>query len=711
MRKIAIALALIVGLVNWAAAQAPPAVPALPDSQRLTTYSISATTCACSVGFALYGSGTDVDEWIQVYISGTAYLSTDPTHGWSLSSATGSLGSIPRPITNAVLTFNAVQTGTVQIVGAERPRRLTQFSENRGVAARDLNQAVTDQTAISREFWDKLNRAIVGQPGDVFPPLPLLATRAGKYLCFDSGGLPITCQSATSGSITLPGSSVNGDSVCFAGTTGTSFSDCGWKITGTPTIGQVPEGNAAGTAVWTIEPVNPVALGADPTGASDSSAAFLAAIAASNHIRFPPGLFRFNQQITINLSPGQSMTIDGSGQEVTQLFWPGATNGIVVNYSGPLSSFHFRDLEMATGGVGTNVGLTLAQTFANSGTAGHNSDIMRVTFRGLDGYQVTDYWSIAIQDSNVNNVFTQGLAIFGANPGAGTGIRWDGLPSSMTYATGLWVTHGTFSGLLDAVVLGSYWQGFIMDTSQILGSGTGVGAGIFVPSAQTGNNGYLSVSNTSFGVLQFNISVQTPIDATLVNNNYFVMGDSSQGVYLPDHCFYSVANNIFIYPGVVTATGVTIGVSNLGICNAVSDSGSVTGNTFFRVNIPVALLNGSTGVVVSNNTFNQAVTPISSASVATNNIIVNNVGYNPVGVTNTTTVGASPATICAGPTPETHYYSQSATNTATVKLVNTGGPVVGTMASGVTVVADLGSNECVFVTWVTTAPTYAKSVH
>src|SRR5262252_7819674 len=128
-------------LAGPAIAQAPPPVPALPDSPRMISYSLSGSNCACSLGFALYGDGTDVDNWIDVILNGTSVQSTDPAHGWSLSSATGALGSIPRPITNAVLTFAAPQTGTVTIIGARRPRRLTQFQEGRGVTARDLNQA------------------------------------------------------------------------------------------------------------------------------------------------------------------------------------------------------------------------------------------------------------------------------------------------------------------------------------------------------------------------------------------------------------------------------------------------------------------------------------------------------------------------------------------------------------------------------------------
>jgi hypothetical protein len=206
------ALLMLSAVPSWAQ---PAPVPALPDSARLTTYSISASQCGCAVNFALFGSGTDVDQLIQVFVNGTAYLSTDTTFGWSLSSATGSLGSIPRPITNAVLTFNAVQTGTVQIVGAERPRRLSQFSENRGTTARDLNQALTDQVAVSRETWDKLNRAIVGQPGEVLTPLPSATARANLLLGFGNTGQPVAV--AVSNTLTTNGLNIWTGLQTFAG--------------------------------------------------------------------------------------------------------------------------------------------------------------------------------------------------------------------------------------------------------------------------------------------------------------------------------------------------------------------------------------------------------------------------------------------------------------------------------------------------------------
>lgn len=210
MRRLIHTAALLTALLApWAAlAQAPPAVPALPDSERRTSYSLTASTCACNVNFALYSTGNDVDSWITVWVNGVRKLSTDPTFGWSLSSVTGSLSTIPRPITDAVLTFNVAQTGTVQIVGADRPRQLTQFTEGRGVAARDLNQRFTEDRAIEREVWDRTNdltgRGLFFAPGNTTGPMPLPTVCANAFLAFDGTGLNPLCTTSGISGIAVP---------------------------------------------------------------------------------------------------------------------------------------------------------------------------------------------------------------------------------------------------------------------------------------------------------------------------------------------------------------------------------------------------------------------------------------------------------------------------------------------------------------------------
>jgi hypothetical protein len=234
LRSFLAAAALAFGLLapTFAAfGQAPPAVPALPDSERRTAFSLTASTCACSINFQIYGDGTDYAAWVEVYLNGVLVNFNDATFGWTITSPTGPLATIPRPVTDAVLTFTNAQTGTVQIVGARRPRRSILFSENRGVPARDLNQAMNDLMAVMRENWDKTNdvtgRALLSQPGNTVGLLPLPAACQGKYLGFDATGLIPTCTTAGpgTGNVVGPGSSVNGHFAIFSGTTGALLAD------------------------------------------------------------------------------------------------------------------------------------------------------------------------------------------------------------------------------------------------------------------------------------------------------------------------------------------------------------------------------------------------------------------------------------------------------------------------------------------------------
>ena len=218
IRRAILALALIAGLAP-AIAQVPPPVPALPDTERRTTYSLTASVCNCTVNFALYGDSTDYANWLEVFVNGALL----PQAGnWTITSPTGTLSTIPRPVTDAVLNFTAAQTGTVQIVGARRPRRTSQFSENRGVAARDLNQALTDIIAQNRETWDKINdvtgRAVLAAPGETLALLPKAASRANQGACFDSNVNLTSC-------VGIPSSSISaGTGIALTGTSPTVIS-------------------------------------------------------------------------------------------------------------------------------------------------------------------------------------------------------------------------------------------------------------------------------------------------------------------------------------------------------------------------------------------------------------------------------------------------------------------------------------------------------
>jgi hypothetical protein len=288
----------------------PAPVPALPDTERRTSYSITASTCSCSINFALFGDGTDFSNWLEVFLNGTRVNFNDANFGWAITSPSGSLANLARPITDAVLTFTVPQTGTVQIVGARRPRRTSQFQENQGVPTRNFNVVLSDLTAQNRETWDKLNdvtgRAVLAPAGETLAILQSAATRANQGACFDSGGNLASCTS-------VPGSTfIAGSGIKFTGSNPTTISfDSSVLATILNAFCTLTPGTCAsiydyGNAVW---------WGADPTGVADSATAINAALAATNTVVAPPGTFRIAS--AIKMQPNTRFTC-AAGATITQ---------------------------------------------------------------------------------------------------------------------------------------------------------------------------------------------------------------------------------------------------------------------------------------------------------------------------------------------------------------------------------------------------------
>lgn len=293
-RRAILAFALIVGMAP-AIAQVPPPVPALPDAERRVSYSITGSTCACSLGanLALYGDSTDFQNWVEVWLNGVQVQYNDPVFGWTITSqSTTPLANLARPITDGVLTFTNAQTGTVQIVGAERPRRTSTFSENQPVPARNINLALNYIIASLREVWDKINdvtgRGIFGVPGEDIQSLQPAATRANGIMCWDATGLiPLVCVTPPTGSLSA------GTGIQF---TGSNPSSINLKPAQPSTIGGVesitcPAGQAVGVIPTTSVAPTCVANGSITIGSQVNGAGTTYASAQCNTVvgRFNSG--------------------------------------------------------------------------------------------------------------------------------------------------------------------------------------------------------------------------------------------------------------------------------------------------------------------------------------------------------------------------------------------------------------------------------------
>lgn len=186
------------------------ATPALPDTERRTTYSISAQVGPFDVGFHIYGDATDYQDWVEVWLNDVKLVGGVD---WVLGLASGTIATAPRPLQNARITLTSARTGTLQIVGARRPRRLIQFTENQGVTARDFNVALTDVVAENREDWDHWKRTFQFPPGSSIAVFPPASSRANTVLGFDANGTPAMFQLPIGGGVSLlwSTSTVDGD--------------------------------------------------------------------------------------------------------------------------------------------------------------------------------------------------------------------------------------------------------------------------------------------------------------------------------------------------------------------------------------------------------------------------------------------------------------------------------------------------------------------
>jgi len=365
-------------------------------------------------------------------------------------------------------------------------------------------------------------------------------------------------------------------------------------------------------------------------GVTDNTAAFNAAVAAlpgtNGCIEFPAGKFRFNSAISYTLPNSlASIAIKGQGADNTILFWPNASGGLTINYTNALNTAHIWDLSLTTGQAGGGTGLAFTSTAHTQGI----SDIYRVTLRGDDGINVTDYWNIGVFSHYVSNLNVEGLAVFGQGAtGAGTlhglGMQIEGAPAVPDYAVQVNVAKSVFEFLGTGILYGSYLQGLTVDQSNF----SLVGNGIQSNSSETGVLAGLAVTNSQFGLFNnsgVGILTLTTIINTQITNNFFDLnasGTNSVAIWLSSFNHFNIIGNSI---GAVATTngldGILLGTATNG------GSGVISGNDIFLFQTGINLGASATGVLVSGNTLEGNTTAIANAG--TGNTIAGNPGFNP----------------------------------------------------------------------------------
>jgi hypothetical protein len=443
--------------------------------------------------------------------------------------------------------------------------------------------------------------------------------------------------------------------------------------------------------------------------ATDNAAPLNRALAAltgaGGCIYFPPGKYRFNSAVTFNMPPGIfSVSVTGAGQDATVLMWPNAGGGVTFNYAGAASSVHLRDLSITTGVAGGGNGITLNMnaSVVNVGVAA-TSDVYRVTVRGDDGYRAADYWNTGLNIANVSAVQVDNLTVSGSSAQQGIGISIVGLPGSTTYAVLLDIAKSNFVGLATGVLYGSYVQGVTVDQTNFTFVTTGIGDA----ASETGALVQLAITDSQFnpGMVSggVGINTQTVIGGLQILNNFFVIGGPSQfGILVGQAGHAQIAYNQMQGLNGTSGNCIVMGPQVLGAPCMVSHN-DIYG--WANGGLGIWLQSGSAGILVEGNTFVNNSNNI--LNQGTNNIIINNPGYNPVGPASIT-VGSSPFTYTAGSSPETVYVWGG--TVSQINVDKNGGALTTIAAVQSNCCFDLGPFEQIKVTY-SAAPNMNKMIH
>ena len=442
---------------------------------------------------------------------------------WNLTSPSGSIATLARPITNAVLTFTTPVTGTVQIVGAQRPRRLSEFSESRGVAARDLNQVLNGIEVQLREMWDRQFRTVQAPPGETLNVLPVQASRANMGACFDTNGNLAPC-------IAGAGSFIAGSGIGFAGTNPTTISytgdtyaaGFGINFSGTnPTV--------ISTDAGAIPYVMPSSYGIVCNGVTDVTTAFQTMVNASagKVIFLPPGPACV---ISSHLTLISNTTIIGGGRDVSGIKITGAD--YIFNLTN-ISNVTLKDFYLLGTNAFTSWAITKTGAIAiNASTAQSNLTFRNLTLSGFNG----NYWINGQQSAGIiSNTTFDNLLILTNNAnvptdpdpinntngaiilfsGGGGSSRWEN-----TTISNIQINQ---DGLCYGIILFSNHYKFNITNNRFLNPG---GTN---PNAHCTNG--LSATN-AYGIAIYDLfSDGNPPNHGLITNNY-ILNPIAAGIYL-----------------------------------------------------------------------------------------------------------------------------------------------------------------------------------
>lgn len=529
------------------------------------------------------------------------------------------------------------------------------------------------------------------------------------------GGLGGSQSAATANQIPVfPGSAGAAAPTTVGGSGGLFDAIC------SSTVGQTWVRLTGGWGCLSLGYANPVWWGADPAGSIDSTSAINSAAASSLYVFFPPGTYKISSAIT----PPLSSRFIGSGYQGTTLKTTSAACNILAISNGfvTVEDIAFASSSTCSSGAfialsagnftGKNLYATGAFNCLTIGTASSSVNVAVVLIDQLQCINTVASTGVSIVVNNTGGGNIEMRNIFMNNSSGARPFAHINLINSpdftcvdcniLSASNDLYVNPGNGQSVVSTNFIGGFLDQASSSAANFLPTGTGfIGRSRFL-----GTWFYCANSSCSgFTVTTAGTSTVDGLECAFCD----IFGNSvvsTNGVAFTQGAGTAI-KNVSINGGRIAgwANGITInGLTSGSIRTAKIGASSFPANT-----VGVSL-SGTIGTLsITTNDLTGNTTSLTNSSTPTLLTISDNPGYNPVGLTAGTSTGTSASTISAGPSPETHYITQSATFNAAVK---SGATTLCTVATAtIPCVIQLGPNESYSVTWATTQPTYSKYIH
>ncbi len=359
-------------------------------------------------------------------------------------------------------------------------------------------------------------------------------------------------------------------------------------------------------------------FGAVGDGVTNNDAAFSAVFSAAakgGMIRVPCGVFKIAATPSLQIPPGQNLSLVGSGSDCTTISVSGPVDGPTFAYGDQFSSVRIADITFTTDQPGGYTAVTLNSRTDNQMAAfSSQTTFENVVFRGADAYGANaQFWGEGVHERNVSNISIVNPMFDGphASPN-GVFLVLQGLAAKSAYSVQISISHMNISYCKIAIAYEDWVQGLAISNSNV----TGCDVGVQVVANPKGTLDQIAVVNSQFNTFVCSVCVNDgKFNNLMLSNNMFITNGGSKAVVVGGTNWLIEGNEFgAVSPNGTTAITVrsTFGNGGLVMNNhfeeyaegiAVGDASQspvkIANNLFVKDKADYAIASSAVGVLIS----------------------------------------------------------------------------------------------------------------